>query len=364
VDFFEQQEKARRDTRLLLAYFCLSVLLVVAMTYFIVAPGILALHSRWIRRAGYIPTIIGRYFNCLFLLFIRPKAMFASIWDPLLFAQIAVVTTAVIALGSLWKMRQLAAGGSAVAGILEARPLAPETNDEERKMRDVIEEMAIASGANVPQVYVLDDERGINAFAAGFAAEDMIIVVTRGCLGLLNRDEMQAVIAHEFSHIVNGDTVLKLRLTGWVNGILLLDTIGRRLMDVGDADVTSVSAIQAPGMLLGAVFRFFGAPGLPFCRLIKSAICREREWLADAAAIQFTRNPAGLTGALKKIGGLPKHGRLDNPNSETISHLFFASYTYDSWFPFLAAHPPLNKRILAVEPAFDGVFSPVKMLPI
>jgi Zn-dependent protease with chaperone function len=364
MDFFEQQEKARRDTRLLIIYFSLSVVLVVAMTYFVVAPAVVALHDPWVRRVGLVPILIGTYVRDFLLVFIRPQIVFREIWNPLLFARVAAVTTFVIALGSLVKMRQLAAGGAAVAEILEARPLAPESNEQERKMLDVVQEMAIASGANEPQVFVLDDERGINAFAAGYAAEDMVIVVTRGCLGLLNRDEMQAVVAHEFSHIVNGDTILKLRLTGWVHGILLMDTIGRKLMDRGDAEWNDVSPARVPLIALGAVFRVFGAPGLPFCRLIKSAICRKREWLADAAAIQFTRNSTGLIGALKKIGGLPKHGRLDNPHSETISHLFFASYTYDSWFPFLAAHPPLSKRILAVDSSFDGVFPPCKMLPI
>jgi Zn-dependent protease with chaperone function len=364
VDFFEKQEKARRDTRLLMFYFFVAVILVVVMTYFIVAPGIVGSRSRWVHRVGYFQTIIGNYFNSFFLLLTRPRELFQQLWDPLLFAQVAAVTTALIAAGSLWKMRQLASGGSAVAEILEARPLAPESNEQERIMRDVVEEMAVASGANAPQVFVLDDERGINAFAAGFAAEDMIIVVTRGALGLLNRDEMQAVVAHEFSHIVNGDTILKLRLTGWVHGILMLDTIGRRLMEQGNEARDEEAVTQVPLYLLGGIFRFFGAPGLPFCRLIKCAICREREWLADAAAVQFTRNPPGLTGALEKIGGLPKHGRLDNPHCETISHLFFASYTRDSWMPFLAAHPPLDKRILALDPTFDGKFAPVKMLPI
>jgi hypothetical protein len=228
----------------------------------------------------------------------------------------------------------------------------------------VVEEMAVASGAGAPPVYVLDDERGINAFAAGFKAEDMVIIVTRGCLRLLDRDEMQAVMAHEFSHIVNGDTILKLRLTGWVHGILVLDTIGRSWTNRGDWEADAWNIWQLPLIVLGGILKVLGCPGRPFCRWIKSAICREREWLADAAAVQFTRNPAGLAGALKKIGGLPKEGRLDSPEAETISHLFFVSYRFESWLSFLESHPPLVKRILGVDPAFDGQFPKVAMLPI
>ncbi|MGA2749771.1 MAG: M48 family metallopeptidase [Verrucomicrobiota bacterium] len=362
MDFFEQQEKARRDTRLLLVYFALSVLLVVALTYLIVAPFILSFHGRRGIYAG-AAGFIAKYITNVFMLLFKPAAFFRWVWNPMLFCQIAGVTVAFIVLGSLWKMRQLAAGGAAVAEILDARPLSPETDPDEQKLTDVVEEMAVAAQSALPQVYVLDDERGINAFAAGYTADDIVIIVTRGCLRLLDRDEMQAVIAHEFSHIVNGDTLLKMRLTGWVHGILLLDTIGRQLSQAG-GDGGDLPAAQAPALILGSALRVVGSIGVPFCRLIKSAVFREREWLADAAAVQFTRNPLGLVGALEKIGGLSKKGRLDSPEAETISHLFFVSYTFESWMPFLASHPPLEKRIRAVDPSFDGAFPKVPMLPI
>ena len=364
MDFFEQQEKARRDTRLLLGYLFLAVLWVLAFTYILVAPFLIQMnYGRYVTHRNHWNPVANLFGNLMVFLF-RPSAFFQQFWSLPLFFEVSAATLAVISLGTIWKVRQLMAGGGAVAELLEARPLAPDKDPDEQRLQDVVEEMAVASGGGAPAVYVLDDERGINAFAAGFKAEDMVIIVTRGCLRLLNRDEMQAVIAHEFGHIVNGDTVLKLRLTGWVHGILVLDTIGRTWTNRGDSEVDGWDIWQLPLVAVGGIFKVLGCPGLPFCRWIKSAICREREWLADAAAVQFTRNPTGLAGALKKIGGLPKKGRLDSPDAETISHLFFVSYTFEAWLPFLASHPPLVQRILAVEPDFDGQFPRVQMLPV
>jgi hypothetical protein len=197
------------------------------------------------------------------------------------------------------------------------------------------------------------------------------IGVTRGCLKLLNRDELQGVVAHEFSHILNGDTRLNMRLIGIAHGILLPVIVGRVLVRGSDRPSEpgesvldeDASIIRLPFILLGYVVLAVGSIGLPFVRLIKSAICREREWLADAAAVQFTRYPAGIAGALKKIGGLYKQGRLDTPHAETASHLYFANSSFFPWFGFLSTHPPLAKRILAIDPAFDGQFTKVKALP-
>jgi len=231
--------------------------------------------------------------------------------------------------------------------------------------------MAVASGMPVPEVYVLDHERGINSFAAGHTQSDVAIGVTRGCLKLLNRDELQGVVAHEFSHILNGDTRLNMRLMGIAHGVLWPVIVGRvlargsnRPSEPGESILDEDQSItRLPFILLGYVMLAVGCIGLPFVRLIKSAICREREWLADAAAVQFTRYPDGIAGALKKIGGLYKQGRLDTPHAETASHLYFANSSFTPWFGFLSTHPPLAKRILAIDPAFDGQFPKVKALP-
>jgi Zn-dependent protease with chaperone function len=274
--------------------------------------------------------------------------------------------------GSLLKIRRLAAGGCGVAELLGGRRIEPgPTDPDEQKLRNVVEEMSIASGTVVPELFVLDHERGINAFAAGHTRSDVALGVTRGCVKLLTRDELQGVIAHEFSHILNGDTRLNMRLMGIVHGVLWPVIVGRILVRGSDRPAylgesildEELSVWRLPLIPVGIVLILIGAIGLPFVRLLKSAICREREWLADAAAVQFTRYPGGIAGALKKIGGLDKAGRLDTAHAESASHLYFASSSFPPWFGFLATHPPLVKRITAIEPGFDGHFPRVKALP-
>jgi Zn-dependent protease with chaperone function len=231
--------------------------------------------------------------------------------------------------------------------------------------------MAVASEMAVPEIYVLDRERGLNSFAAGHTREDVAIGVTFGCLKLLTRDELQGVIAHEFSHVLNGDTRLNMKLMGLAHGLFWPTIVGRVLLrgspqppEVGasifDEDAKPTFLPTAP---IGILFLLTGGISAPLVRLIKSLICREREWLADAAAVQLTRNPAGIAGALKKIGGLYRAGRLDTPYAETASHLYFANSAYDSLFDLQSTHPPLAKRILAIDPAFDGRFPHINSLP-
>jgi Zn-dependent protease with chaperone function len=295
-----------------------------------------------------------------------------SIWNPYLFCWVTLVSLTSVALGSLYKIRLLSAGGSAVAELLDGRCVETNTSDpDEQRLRHVVEEMAIASGMPVPEIYVLDNERGINAFSAGHTRDDVVIGITRGCLKLLNRDELQGVIAHEFSHILNGDTRLNLRLMGLMHGLFWPTPVGRILVrgstQARDPDESIFDDVTIPFFLptapVGVLFLIVGSISSPFVRLIKSLICCNREWLADAAAVQFTRNPAGIGGALKKIGGLLKQGRLDSPHAETASHLYFVNYSHDSWFSCQSTHPPLAKRVLAIDPAFDGQFPKVKTLP-
>ena len=303
---------------------------------------------------------------------LRPLDYLRWTWEPRLFAEFALAAALVITLGGLYKIRQLAAGGPMVAELLGGRRVEPNpTEPDEQKLRNVVEEMAVASGMPVPEIYVLDNERGINTFAAGHTQSDVAVGVTRGCLKLLNRDELQGVIAHEFSHILNGDTRLNMRLMGVAHGVLWPVIVGRVLVrgsnrpaDPGESILDDDTPItRLPFIPIGYALIAIGSVGLPFVRLIKSAICREREWLADAAAVQFTRYPDGIAGAVKQIGGLLKQGRLDTPHAETASHLYFANSSFTPWFAFLSTHPPLMKRILAIVPAFDGQFPKVKSLP-
>ncbi|MCB1127976.1 MAG: M48 family metallopeptidase, partial [Verrucomicrobiae bacterium] len=231
---------------------------------------------------------------------------------------------------------------------------------------NVVEEMAIASGVPVPDVYVLGQERSINAFAAGLKPGDAVIGVTRGCIQMLTRDELQGVIAHEFSHILNGDMRLNLRLIGWLNGILCLAMLGYYLLRIGFYSGSGGGGGGGkkggnPLPLIGLALVVIGFTGVFFGRLIKSAVSRQREFLADASAVQFTRNPDGIVGALKKIGGLMEGSRVMSPAAEEASHMFFGNGLKPPLFgSMLATHPPLVERIRVWEPNFTGSYPPVK----
>jgi Zn-dependent protease with chaperone function len=321
VDFFERQDKARRNTKFLVFYFLAAVVLLIVAVYLAVA-----------------------------LIFTFTEESFS--WaQPGLFFGTAAGTLAVISIGSIGKTMSLSSGGRAVAELLDGRLVNPNSIDlHERKLLNIVEEMAIASGVPVPQVYVMDGETSINAFAAGHSASDAAISVTRGCMTMLSRDELQGVIAHEFSHLLNGDMRLNLRLMGLIFGILCLTVIGRVLI--------RTRGRKNPLPLLGLALIIIGWVGVLFGRLIQAAVSRQREFLADASAVQFTRNPGGLAGALKKIGGLSEGSKLESPRAEEASHLFFANGLRSSFFGF-ATHPPLPERIRALDPTFDGNFPTV-----
>jgi len=373
MDFFDQEARARKQTRRLIRLFGLAVLVVVVLTNLALAVVIHAFKHPLFPGAWWNPFIfLVTLLDLCGEAVVFPMAFLKLIWNPYLFCWVTLISLTSVALGSLYKIRLLAAGGSVVADLLGGRCVETNTSDpDEQRLRHVVEEMAIASGMSVPEIYVLDNERGINAFSAGHTRDDVAIGVTRGCLKLLTRDELQGVIAHEFSHILNGDTRLNLRLMGLMHGLFWPTPVGRILVrgssqardpdeSIFDEDTNPFFLPTAP---IGILFLIVGGISSPFVRLIKSRICREREWLADAAAVQFTRNPPGVAGALKKIGGLYKQGRLDTPNAETASHLYFANSALEPLFNFQSTHPPLAKRVLAVDPAFDGQFPKVKTLP-
>lgn len=335
MDFFARQDQARKNTKLLTFYFVIAVVLIVAGVYF-------ATLFTFQSAANY------RHRH-------RSSPVNFSLWDPKIFLYAAGGTLAVIIGGSLFKTAQLSSGGSAVAESLGGRLLDSSTNDpHERKLLNVVEEMAIASGVPVPKVYVMDEEHGINAFAAGHNINDAAIGVTRGCMTTLKRDELQGVIGHEFSHILNGDMRINLRLMGIIFGIMCLAVIGRALLRSRGGN----SREKNPLPLLGIILLILGWVGVFFGQLIQAAISRQREFLADAAAVQFTRNPEGLSGALKKIGAAHTGSQIENEHAAEASHMFFGSAMKSSLFNAFATHPPLEQRIRAIDPRWDGTFPP------
>lgn len=295
-------------------------------------------------------------------------AVATGLWDAGQFAMVSVAVLALVLTGSLFKTMQLSKGGSVVASSLGGRPIAPDTRDaDERRLLNVVEEMALAAGIAVPQVYLLDHEAGINAFAAGFTTRDAVIGVTRGCVQQLSRDELQGVIAHEFSHIVNGDMRLNIRLMGILFGILMLTIVGRVLLRTayfGGGRSRSDKKGGNPLPYLGIALIIIGYIGVFFANLIKSAISRQREYLSDASAVQFTRNPSGIAGALKKIGGLSVGATVKNTHASEASHMFFGPVGGFSFGAMLSTHPPLAERVKRLDPAFNPEIARLMNAPV
>jgi len=341
VDFFEHQEQARKKSGLLVFYFVLAIIGIVASIYFVVL-------------------LVSGYNG--------DRYMLASLWNPEIFSTTAIGTLAVILLGSGYKVMQLNGGGAVVARDLGGRRVDPKTRDfDERKLLNVVEEMAISAGMPVPEVYVMDHEEGINAFAAGRTPNDAVIGVTRGTIKYLSRDELQGVIAHEFSHILNGDMRLNMRLIGLLFGILFIAMIGQMMMR-GAANSARFSRSRESGggalvfLAVGLAVMAIGYIGLFFGKLIKAAVSRQREYLADASAVQFTRNPDGIASALRKIGGLSQRSSLTTPMAEEASHMFFGDCRLRSSISTaLATHPPLADRIKRIDATWDGKFPKVQL---
>lgn len=320
MDFFQHQDQARRNTKSLVVYFVLAVACIVASVYFV----------------------------CFFIFGgFDSRHGGGSLWNTDIFIYSALGTLAVIVCGSLYQISMLSSGGSAVAESLGGRLLNPGSTDpQERKLLNIVEEMAIASGVAMPKVYVMDDEGGINAFAAGFSPNDAAVAVPRGCLQNLDRDELQGVIGHEFSHILNGDMRLNIRLMGIIFGIICLATIGRILL--------RTRGRKNPLPLLGLALIIIGGLGVFFGRLIQSAVSRQREFLADASSVQFTRNPLGLSSALQKLGAIGS--RLESERAADACHMFFGNGMSSSLLGMFATHPPIEERIRAIDKSWDGQF--------
>jgi Zn-dependent protease with chaperone function len=349
MDFFEAQEHARKRTTRLVVLFGLAVLGTIALTYLAVM-----LILNW-AHAG------------------RPYAEAEFQWfDPQALAAVAAGTLVIIGCASIYKWSQFRAGGSAVAEGIGARRLDSHSTDlNERRLLDVVEEMAIASGVPVPAVYVLDDEPSLNAFAAGLTTSDAVVTVTRGTLEKLNRDELQGVLAHEFSHILNGDMRLNVKIAAIIFGILVIGLIGRGILwGMGRGRVSSRGRGGGSGLLAilasGLALMIIGYIGYFFGRLIQAAVSRQREFLADASAVQFTRNPGGIAGALRKIGGYALGSSLATHKATEIGHFFFAEGSATTLFSGLwTTHPPLDLRIRAIDPQWDGkYFDPATVVDV
>ncbi|MEM7627423.1 MAG: M48 family metallopeptidase [Planctomycetota bacterium] len=349
MDFFEHQDRARKKTGRLIALMALAVAAITALVFGLVVVAILAIQDN-----------TGRTGHASGLYATGPAAV---PWLKALGLSAAGVL-AVVGGGSLYKTSQLAGGGKVVARSLGGRPIEADTTDpDERTVLNVVEEMSIASGAPVPTVYLLDHEDGINAFAAGWTLDDAVIGVTRGCIQQLTRDELQGVIAHEFSHILNGDMRINLRLVGVIFGILVISVIGAGVMRSIAYSGRSRSRSSKDGgggviaiFLIGLGLYVIGYVGVFFGKLIQAAVSRQREFLADASAVQFTRNPEGIAGALRRIGGVSQGSKLLTAHAVEHSHLFFGSAVTSFLGGVFATHPPLPERISRVLPSWDGTF--------
>ena len=330
--FFEHQEAAYRRSDTLFLWLAAALGLTVLVT------GVLF---------GYIASLVA---------FLAVEEFILSLF--LTSAAIAMLVTAIfVGITTVIKVCQLRAGGSAVATELGGTLVAPDIHDADmRKVLNVVEEMAIASGIDAPPVYMLSYENGINAFAAGYELSDAVIGVTDGCARRLTREQLQGVIAHEFSHIFNGDMCLNTRMIGALHGILTITVCADRLIQLGhdiiDKDEDG-SFVGFAVILLGCALWPIGAAGFFSGLLVRAAMNRQREFLADAFAVQFTRNPAGLAGALKVIGGYAVGGRMRTPKAIEVSQMFFVSSS--TWLNLLRTHPPLAERIRRIEPDWNGV---------
>jgi len=344
MDFFERQRQAKKKTGVLVFLFCVAVLLISLLNFLIIAVTI---------------PLAGGDWN-------KGDFDFSTFLDPMLALWVVLGTFVVISLAGLYRKSQLS-GGSSIASMMGGRLVNMASTDaDEQKLMNVVEEMAIASSVPMPEVYVMDGEKGINAFAAGYTVDDAVIGVTDGCMRRLHRDELQGVIAHEFSHILNQDMRLNFRLIAVVFGFLVLSQLGRLMLEIGanSSGRRSRSRDNEGGsihlVVIGVGLMASGGLGILMGNLLKSAVSRQREYLADSAAVQFTRNPEGLSGALKKIGALSTGSRLLTPHADEASHMFFGNGMRASWFSITATHPPLLERIKLLEPSFDGDFSEVQ----
>jgi len=347
MNFFEHQDDARKKTGRMVVLFMLAVITIVTALNLVFA--------------GFYVYGIGEMSQNISSV---PLSTQIKSVPPELFFWVTGITLLIIIGGSFYRIAQLNDGGEAVAEMVGARKVSRDTRDlKEKQLINVVDEMAIASGVTVPQVYVMDEEPAINAFAAGYKPNEAIVAVTRGTLEQLDRDELQGVIAHEFSHILNGDMRINIRLMGVLYGILIIGMLGGYLLrSMGRSRHRSSNDGKGAGAVLaiGLALLVIGYAGVFFGRLIKAGISRQREYLADASAVQFTRNNQGITDALKKIGRLDDGSLIENSHAEELSHMFFGESFKTSFAGWMATHPPLVDRIKKLNKGRMPLSSPDK----
>ncbi len=341
MDFFQQQDTARRNTRLLVVLFSIAVALLIILTNAVVS-AFLHFNEDYNLYNGMQGQGFWSYFS----------------WER--FGFIGLVISAVVGGVVLFKWLQLSTGGKVVAESLGGTRIVPQSRDRaEQRCLNVVEELALAANMPVPPVYVLNGERGINAFAAGVTPADAIVAVTRGTIEQLKRHELQGVIAHEFSHILNGDMRLSTRLAAMLKGITFVGDVGHFLLRGSSRARTGAHIRSGEGgaglHLLGLALWILGWLGGLAAGFIKAAISRQKEFLADASAVQFTRSTQGIADALKVIGGYVPGTFVHAARASEMSHIFFGDIKHSLWQPF-ATHPPLPKRIQRIEPRWDGKY--------
>lgn len=339
MNFFAEQEAARRSTFWLLLLFLVAICMLLLLSNFLLLES---LHVSVYSEFSFSVTKLLR------------------VYDHQLTLLLSAVIIALIVIASFYRLMTLRSGGSAVALSLGGVLIARSSQDPlHRRILNVVEEMSIASGIPTPQVYLLP-EHGINAFAAGWKSTNSVIGITQGALEQLTRDELQGVIAHEFSHIFNGDMKLNIRLIAILYGILVIGLLGRLMMRLAFHSNHSRRSKDARAVAIllgiGAALTVVGYSGIFFGGWIKSLISKQREYLADASAVQFTRNNEGIANALKKIGGHSSRSVIHASAAAEYSHGYFALAEHSVSFFSFATHPALEKRILRLEPQWNGDF--------
>ena len=330
MNFFHNQDIARRKTKYLVILYLIAVIALICFANIVIAFCLLSMGSS---------SLTHNFFS----------------WER--FGLVGLGVTATIVCAIVYKWISIGDGGKSVAESLGGSRISPDSSrSDQRRILNVVEEMALASGMPVPPVYLMADERGINAFAAGKTVADGVIGITQGTLDQLNREQLQGVIGHEFSHILNGDMRLNMRLIALLNGIVFIGGTGHFLLRGSGFTMGSHSNRRFSGgrlSLLGIGMVFIGWLGTFFGGLIKAAINRQREYLADASAVQFTRNPTGIANALKIIGGYSPGSRVLSAGACETSHMFIGN-ALSSFETIFNTHPPLEKRIAKLEPDWDG----------
>lgn len=343
MDFYTRQDAARRNSRWLVLLFVLAVCALIAITNVLVA--------------------LLLFFSGLSGLSVSQSGSWAGVISAFSFETFGWISIGVIStvfLVIVFKWAQLSAGGKSVAENLGGTRILPSSSDPaERRCLNVVNEMALAASLPVPPVYVLNDEQGINAFAAGISPADAVIGVTRGSLERFDRDQLQGVMAHEFSHILNGDMRLNIRLAAFLKGITFIGDLGevvfRGSRHGRSAGYGNSRKVPSQILLVGLVLWVTGWLGGLFAGFIKAAVSRQREYLADASAVQFTRNPLGVAAALKVIGGYVPGTVVVAGRAQELSHIFFGQIA-QSLTQVFATHPPLEERIRRIDPAWDGQY--------